>query len=34
MRSGTMQQFYLEFYGILQALSNDFKSLKLTTKRR
>lgn len=34
MRADTMQRFYLEFYGILQALSNDFKSLKLTTKRR
>lgn len=34
MRSDTMQRFYLEFYGILQALFNDFKSLKFTTKRR
>jgi hypothetical protein len=34
MRPETMQRFYAEFYGILQALFNDFKSLKLTTKRR
>jgi hypothetical protein len=29
----TMQRFYVEFYAILKSLFDDFKSIKLTSKR-
>ena len=34
MRPETGQRLYAEFYAILRGLFDDFKSMKLTTKRR
>ena len=33
MSQETMQRFYVEFYGLLDSLFDDFKSIKLTSKR-
>ncbi|MGD0886142.1 MAG: hypothetical protein ABSA46_14955 [Thermodesulfovibrionales bacterium] len=34
LRQDTVQRLYVEFYAVLESLFDDFKSLKLTTKRR
>jgi hypothetical protein len=33
LRQDTMQRLYVEFYGVLKPLFNEFKAIKLTTKR-
>jgi hypothetical protein len=33
LRQDTVQRFYAEFYAVLRSLFDDFKSIKLTTKR-
>ncbi len=33
LRQDTMQRFQVEFYAVLKSIFDEFKSIKLTTKR-